>query len=41
MDTGSGIVQVKTDDIYKDIVEDLIVQIMSLIKHYLKEKIKK
>ena len=45
MDTDSFMVYIKTDDIYKDIVEvlklDLIHQIMNQIDRYQKEKIKK
>ena len=44
MDTDSFIIHIKTKDFYKDIadgVEHLIHQIMNLIDHYLKERIKK
>ena len=44
MDTYSFIVYIKTDDIYKDIVEELkqgfILQTMNQIDHCVKEKIK-
>ena len=42
MDTDSFIVYIKTDDVYKDIAEDvetLILQIMNYIDHCVKEKI--
>ena len=42
MDTDSFIVYIKTDDIYKDIAEDvetLILQIMNYVDHCVKEKI--
>ena len=45
MDTDIYIVQIKADNIYKDITEDveldLILQIISQIDHCLKKKIKK
>ena len=42
MDTVSFILYIKTDDIYKNMLQlDLIHQIMHQIDHYLKEKIKK
>ena len=39
MDTDSLIMNIKTKDFYKHIAQD--VQIMMLIDHYLKEKIRK
>ena len=45
MDTDSFIVYIETDDIYKDITEDvktrLIIQIMNQIDHCLEENLKK
>ena len=46
MDTDSSIINIKTEDFYKDIAlmmlkKDLIHQIMRSIDHYLKERIKK
>ena len=45
MDRDSCMVYIKTDSIYKDIAEDieldLILQVMSQTDHYLKEKTKK
>ena len=45
MDTDSLIMNIKTKDFYKDIAQDveegLTLQIMMLIDHYLKEKIRK
>ena len=45
MDRDSCMVYIKADGIYKDIVEDveldLILQVMSQTDHYLKEKTKK
>ena len=45
MDTDSFIMQIKTEDFYKDIPDmlkkDLIHQIMKSINHYLQERIKK
>ena len=41
MDTDSLIMNIKTKDFYKDIAQNLTLQIMMLIGHYLKEKIRK
>ena len=46
MDTDSFIMNIKTEDFYKDIVDDVekkdvIHQIMKSIDHYLQERIKK
>ena len=41
MDTDSLIMNIKTKDFYKDIAQNLALQIMMLIGHYLKEKIRK
>ena len=41
MDTDSLIMNIKTKDFYKDIAQSLTLQIMMLIGHYLKEKIRK
>ena len=46
MDTDSSIINIKTEDFFKDIAlmmlkKDLIHQIMRSIDHYLKERIKK
>ena len=45
MDTRSFIAYIKTEDMYsdiaKDVKRDLILQIMNLTDHYLKEKTKK
>ena len=45
MDTGSFIINIKTEDFYEDIADDiekgLIHEIMKSIDHYLQEKIKK
>ena len=45
MDSDSFILNIKTEDFYKDIVmmlkKDLTLQITSVIDHYLQERIKK
>ena len=43
MDTDSFIMNIKTEDFYKDIANDveMILQIMKLIDHYLLERTKK
>ena len=43
MDTGSFIVHIKTDDIYKDIAKDVETRFNTSkqTNHYLKEKVKK
>ena len=45
MDTDSFIMNIKTEDFYKDIANDdkigLTLQITSVIDHYLRERIKK
>ena len=45
MDTGSFIINIKTEDFYEDVADDvkknLIHQIMKSMDHYLRERIKK